>query len=206
VPLDEHRSASIHPGTRTSRIGDYDPRVPRHVAFLRAINIGGRRASREQLTTCLESLGFENVATFRASGNLIFDADRESEAALIARINDALTQSLGYEVRAFLRNAPQVREIAAMDPFPPKVVRASGGRLQVALLAKPPAKPVRNEVLSMATDADPLAVHGRELYWLPSGGTMQTDLNLRAIDNLVGENTRRTKSMIEEIAAKFLAH
>ena len=206
MPLDEHRSSSIHPGTRTSKIGDYDPRVPRHVAFLRAINIGGRRASREQLTGCLESLGFENVATFRASGNLIFDADRESEAALIARINDALTQSLGYEVRAFLRNAPQVRAIAAMDPFPPKVVRASGGRLQVALLAKPPAKPVRNEVLSMATDADPLAVHGRELYWLPSGGTMQTDLNLRAIDNLVGENTRRTKSMIEEIAAKFLAH
>jgi hypothetical protein len=34
---------------------------------------------------------------------------------------------------------------------------------------------------------------------------MQTDLNLRAIDKLLGENTRRTKSMIEEIAAKFLA-
>jgi len=178
--------------------------VSRHVAFLRAINIGGRRASREQLTTCLERLGFENVATFRASGNLIFDADRESETALIARINHDLTQSLGYEVRAFLRTAPHVRAIAALDPFPPKIVRASGGRLQVALLAKPPAKRVRDDVLSMATDADRLAIHGRELYWLPSGGQMQTDLNLGAIDNLIGENTRRTKSMIEEIAAKFL--
>ena len=34
---------------------------------------------------------------------------------------------------------------------------------------------------------------------------MQTDLNLRAIDNLVGENTRRTKNMLSEIAEKFLA-
>jgi uncharacterized protein (DUF1697 family) len=178
--------------------------VPRHVAFLRAINVGGRRASREQLTTCLESLGLENVTTFRASGNLIFDAPRESQAALTERVDQALTKSLGYEVRAFLRTAGDVRAIASHDPFPPKVVQASSGKLQVALLAKAPPKSARDEVLSMATDDDRLAIHGTELYWLPSGGQMQTDLNLRAIDNLLGENTRRTKSMIGEIAAKFL--
>jgi hypothetical protein len=83
-------------------------------------------------------------------------------------------------------------------------VDASGGKLQVALLRKQPPKAARNEVLSMATDEDRLAIHGTELYWLPSGGQMQTDLNLRAIDDLVGENTRRTKNMIGEIAAKFL--
>jgi uncharacterized protein (DUF1697 family) len=177
--------------------------VPRHVAFLRAINVGGRRASRDQLTACLQSLEFENVTTFRASGNLIFDAPRASESALTKRIDQALTESLGYTVRAFLRTAAEVRAIAALDPFPPKVVKASAGKLQVALLAKPPR--ARDEVLSMATDADKLAIHGRELYWLPSGGQMQTDLNLRALDRLVGENTRRTKGMIEEIAQKFLA-
>ena len=179
--------------------------MPRHVAFLRAINIGGRRASRDQLTSCLESLGFGNVATFRASGNLIFDADRESPTALTNRLNEALTRSLGYEVRGFLRTASQVRAIAAHDPFPPEITEAPAGRLQVALLQKPPPKRVREEVLAMATDADALAIHGRELYWQPSGGQMETDLNLRAIDSLIGDNTRRTKSMIEEIAAKFLA-
>jgi len=178
--------------------------VPRHVAFLRAINIGGRRASGQQLTSCLENLGFQNVAAFRASGNLIFDADRESPTALTKRIDRALTESLGYEVRGFLRTAAQVRSIAALDPFPPNVMQASAGKLQVALLAKPPSKRARDEVLAMATNADPLAIHGRELYWLPSGRTMETDLNLRAIDSLIGENTRRTKSMIQEIAAKFL--
>jgi uncharacterized protein (DUF1697 family) len=178
--------------------------VPRHVAFLRAINIGGRRASSEDLRSCLESLGFRDVATFRASGNLIFDADRESPSALTKRIDEALTRSLGYDVRAFLRSAVQVRSIASLDPFPPQVVEASGGRLQVAVLAKAPPEAVREQVLAMATDADRLAIHGRELYWLPSGRTMETDLNLRAIDSLIGENTRRTKSMIQEIAAKFL--
>jgi uncharacterized protein (DUF1697 family) len=178
--------------------------VPRQVAFLRAINVGGRRASRDQLIRCLENLGFENVATFRASGNLIFDADREAPSALTKRIDDALTQSLGYDVRGFLRTASQVQAIAAKEPFRPEITEAFAGKLQVALLQKPPTKRVREEVLAMATDEDLLAIHGRELYWQPSGGQMQTDLNLRAIDDLVGENTRRTKSMIEEIAAKFL--
>jgi uncharacterized protein (DUF1697 family) len=178
--------------------------VPRHAAFLRAINVGGRRASRDQLTGCLESLGFENVTTFRASGNLIFDAPRQSEAALTKRIDDALTESLGYDVRAFLRTAADAQAIAAHTPFPKRIVDASGGKLQVALLAKSPSKAARDEVLAMATDDDRLAVDGTELYWLPSGGQMQTDLNLRAIDTLVGENTRRTQSMIREIAEKFL--
>lgn len=178
--------------------------MPRYVAFLRAINIGGRRASSQQLTTCLESAGLENVSNFRASGNLIFDAPRESERTLTKRVDDALTNGLGFEVRTFLRNAAQVRAIAEFQPFPPAVLAKSQGKLQVALLAKPLPKRVRDEVHALATDADPLAISGRELYWLPSGPTMQTDLDLRLLDTLVGENTRRTKRMIEEIAAKFL--
>ena len=35
---------------------------------------------------------------------------------------------------------------------------------------------------------------------------MESELDLRAIDDLVGENTRRTKNMVSEIAQKFLAH
>jgi uncharacterized protein (DUF1697 family) len=179
--------------------------MPRLIAFLRAINVGGRRATREQLIACLDSLGFENVTTFRASGNLIFDAPRQPETALTKRIDDALTESLGYDVRAFLRTAADVHAIAAHTAFPKKIVDASGGKLQVALLRKRPPKAARDDVLSMATADDLLAIHGTELYWLPSGGQMQTELDLGAIDDLVGENTRRTKSMVGEIAQKFLA-
>jgi uncharacterized protein (DUF1697 family) len=190
--------------TAAPRGRDYDPRVPRYVAFLRAINIGGRRASSQQLAECLDSCGFTNVANFRASGNLIFDADRASPAALAKRVDEALTEGLGFEVRSFLRTASQVRAIAALEPFPAKVLAKSHGKLQVALLAKPPSKGKRDEILALATDADPLVISGSELYWLPTGPTMQTDLDLRLLDKLVGDNTRRTKNMISEIAAKFL--
>ena len=190
--------------TTVPRGREYDHAVPRHVAFLRAINVGGRRASSKQLTAALERGGYANVTAFRASGNLIFDADRESATTLAQRVDEALTKDLGFEVRSFLRSAAQVRAIAAFEPFAPNVLAKSHGKLQVALLAKPLPRRTRHEVLALATDADPLAISGRELYWLPSGPTMQTDLDLRLLDTMVGENTRRTKSMIQEIAAKFL--
>src|SRR4051812_1410269 len=102
--------------------------MPRYVAFLRAINVGGRRASSQQLAACLDGSGFENVANFRASGNLIFDAQRASEAAITKRVDAALTEGLGFEVRSFLRTAAQVRAIATHQPFPPKALAKSQGK------------------------------------------------------------------------------
>ena len=47
--------------------------MSRYVAFLRGVNLGSRRRVKgEDLRLCFEGLGFEDVATFRTSGNVIF--------------------------------------------------------------------------------------------------------------------------------------
>ena len=45
----------------------------RAVALLRAVNVGGRTASKAQLTAALEGAGLTGVSTFLASGNVLFD-------------------------------------------------------------------------------------------------------------------------------------
>ena len=57
-------------------------------------------------------------------------------------------------------------------------------------------------MLALASDEDLLAIEGRELYWLPSGGLLESDLDLKAIEKLLGADTRRTMGTIEQIAAK----
>ena len=178
------------------------PAMSRYVAFLRGINVGGHRVSSADLRSHLGELGFRDVITFRASGNVVFTAAGASEEELTGRIEKALAKSLGYEVPVFLRSVAEVRAIAGHEPFPAALVRASGGKLQVSLLpAKPPAG-ARKKVLGMATDEDRLAIRGRELYWLPSGGMLESALDLKAIESLIGPSTRRTKNMLEQIAAK----
>ena len=176
----------------------------RYVAFLRGMNLGGRRIKNDELRRCFEKLGFGDVATFRASGNVIFGAEDGEPEEIVARIESGLGKSLGYEVPTFLRGDVELRAIAAHDPFEAQLVEASAGKLQVSLLLKEPVAKARREVLAMSTDQDRLAIEGRELYWLPSGGTIDSELDLKTIGSALGLATMRTKGTIEQIAAKHV--
>jgi uncharacterized protein (DUF1697 family) len=175
----------------------------RYAAFLRGINVSNRRASKTDLIACMEDLGFEDPAVFRASGNLVFEADGGGAKKVAAKLEKGLRKSLGFEVPVFLRSASQVKAIAAHEPFAAKQVKASKGKLQVALLAGKPSAAAKKKTLALATDKDLLAIRGSELYWLPSGGTQKSGLGMKGIDDAIGPTTMRTTGTIEQIAAKY---
>ncbi len=176
-----------------------------YVAFLRGMNLGGRRIKNTELQAEFEALGFAGVACFRASGNVVFTAGRGSESKLTAQIESGLGEALGYEVPVFLRSAAELSALAAHEPFDAAAVEAAKGKLQVALLPSKPAAKARKVVLAEASDEDCLAIEGRELYWLPSGGISDSDLNLKAIETAVGPWTMRTMGTVEQIVAKYFA-
>jgi uncharacterized protein (DUF1697 family) len=168
------------------------------------MNLGGRRIKNEELRRHFEEMGLEDVATFRASGNVIFSAPgRGAEGKLAERVEGELGQRLGYDVPVFLRSIEEVAAIAAQRPFDPARVEKSKGKLQVSLLKKKPSAAAKQKAIALASDEDLLAIEGRELYWLPSGGLLESDLDLRAIEALLGTDTRRTMGTIEQIASKY---
>jgi uncharacterized protein (DUF1697 family) len=174
----------------------------RYAAFLRGVNVGkNHRVSSAELKEHFEAVGVEEVATFRTSGNVVFEAPRD----MAAQIEERLESSLGYEVRVFLRTAKELAAIAAETPFPAKAVEAAKGKLQVSMLDSKPAAAVRKQVLALATDQDRLAFGKLELYWLPSGGTLESELDRKRIDELLGPSTMRTKGTVDALAAKFFA-
>ena len=180
--------------------------MPKHAAFLRGINLGrNRRISGAELRSEFEALGFQGVATFRTSGNVVFEAGQESAVALTDRIETRLEESLGYEVAIFLRTASQIRRIAGHEPFAPALVDASKGKLQVMLLSSKPATRPRKQVLAWGTEQDRLAFGDRELYWLPSGGTRDSAVDVKAVERVLGPVTVRTMGTIEQLAAKYFA-
>jgi uncharacterized protein (DUF1697 family) len=179
--------------------------MTRHVAFLRGMNVGGHRIANAELCAAFGEIGIPDAATFRASGNVIFDDDGDRDE-IASRIEQGLERILGYAVPVFLRDAAETRAIAAHEPFTADRVAASKGKLQVVLLVSEPSAATGAEVLAHATDKDGLALAGRELYWLPSGGTLDSELDLKTIAELLGGlTTMRTKGTIDLIAAKHLA-
>ena len=172
--------------------------MPRYAAFLRGINVGGTRISKDDLCAPFTALGFEDVTTFRASGNVIFEAPRAAATTLAKKIERALASELGFtKATTFIRSAAEMRALAADDPFP----REPDQKLHVLFcLKKPPAK-----VLELATDADQLKVGKKELYWAPEGRMVDSELDLKAVEKLIGPNTMRTKGTVDQITARWFA-
>ena len=178
--------------------------MAQYAAFLRGVNLGPhRRVSSADLKRAFAGMGFEDVGTFRASGNVVFDGASGPANKLKARVEEGLLEAIGFEIIVFLRSADEVRAIAEHKPFDRTLVTKSKGKLQVLVLPKKPAAKASREVLSLATNDDQLAFGERELYWLPSGGTLESTLDRARIEKLVGPTTARTKGTMEELAAKF---
>jgi uncharacterized protein (DUF1697 family) len=172
--------------------------VPRYAAFLRGINVGGTRISKDDLCAPFTALGFGEVTTFRASGNVIFEAPREPATVLAKKVEKALADDLGFtKATTFIRTEAEMQALAADDPFP----REPDQKLHVVfVLKKPPAK-----VLQLATGKDQLAIGKKELYWAPEGRMTDSELDLKAVEKLIGPNTMRTKGTIDQIAARWFS-
>lgn len=173
-----------------------------YAAFLRGMNVGGHRLTNVELCAHFTAMGFAEVASFRASGNVVFAGKNQPDDMVAARIERGLEEALGYAVPTFIRAAGEVREIAAQEPFERERVEASTGKLQVALLGRRPSAADRKAVLALESEEDRLAFGERELYWLPSGGMSDSEFDLKEIERRLGAMTVRTKGTVEQIASK----
>lgn len=81
--------------------------MTRYFCFLRAINVGGHTVTMQKLKQLFESMGFANVETFIASGNVIFES-KLSPGAAEKLIFSSLNKALGYDVHAFLRSREEL--------------------------------------------------------------------------------------------------
>ena len=174
----------------------------RYAAFLRGMNLGRRRIKNPELCAAFEDIGFINVSAFLASGNVTFDAEETDPEAVAASIETGLKTNLGYEVPTFLRTADEVKQIAAHVPFTSDASERTG-KLQVALIGQDVDRPQRDSVLELSNDADLLELTDQELYWWPKGNFLDSELDLNALEAILGPLTIRTKNTIDRLAAKL---
>lgn len=171
--------------------------MARYVAFLRAINLPGRNVKMDAIRAAMAPLGFDNVETFIASGNVIFDAE---EGDHTERIEAALEAAAGFPIPVYLRSAEEV--IAVADRFP---FSENDGDFEVSFLPAVPDPETAEELIATATSSDRLAVVGREVYWLHEGLTSESDHSEDTVMRILGmPTTRRSIRTVRRIADKYL--
>lgn len=169
-----------------------------YVAFLRGMNLGGRRISNPELCAAFEHIGFTAVQAFLASGNVIFEA-QDGPDAVRARLEAGLLDQLGYAVPSVIRTAAEVNAIAAHAPFAADA-DAKRGKPQVIFIQDTPAP----KVMALHTDADWLEIGAGVIYWWPIAGLNETRFDIKGLERITGTTTVRTKNMVDRLARKFL--
>lgn len=174
--------------------------MPRYAAFLRAINVGGRQASKDVLRAACERAGGARVETLLASGNLLFDARGGDERALAAKLEKALAAELGFEVVAFLRSAEEMSTIAARST----ALADDEATLFVAFLAAPPAVAAWRRLREAATADDRFDLAGRQVYWLRRGSSADSPFSGPLLEKLLAAPaTVRKSTTVLKMASKL---
>jgi uncharacterized protein (DUF1697 family) len=178
--------------------------MPKYFAFLRAINVGGHTVKMDYLRSLFAGLGFSNVETFIASGNVIFDSSSKSSSSLEKKIETTLEKALGYEVLTFVRSVKELAEIAAYQPFALADMNAAGHTVYVGFMADSPSETSKQKLLSLATEVDEFHLNGCEVYWLCRTKFSETTISGAVLEKtLVLPATLRNSNTIRRLAAKY---
>ena len=173
--------------------------MARHIAFLRAINVGGHIVKMDALRGHCEACGLTNVETFIASGNVIFDS-RASAAALEAKIEKQLQAQLGYEVATFVRSVPELQ--AVVKAVASK--RAGAANAYVGFLKTVPTGDTRKKVLALAAPGERFAFAGREIYWFTDAGVSDSKFTYAAFERMAkSPATFRNITTVTKLAGKY---
>ena len=134
------------------------------IALLRAVNVGGTgKLPMAELKAMAEGLGFENVRTYIASGNLLFGTSMD-EAAVKSKLEDGLEQYAGKSVGVLVRSAAEMARVAADNPF----ASEPGNRVVAIFLDEAPPKSALTDHKGLADER--IALGRREIYvHYPSG-------------------------------------
>jgi uncharacterized protein (DUF1697 family) len=106
-------SGEAHPRPSREREG----RVPRYVALLGSINVGGNRLKMAELRDALEREDFEEVETVVASGNVLFSHDERPSEGLAEKMAYIVRDRFGIDTFAAVRSRDELAAAIADNPF-----------------------------------------------------------------------------------------
>jgi uncharacterized protein (DUF1697 family) len=143
--------------------------MTRYVALLRGVNVGGVNMKMADLAEVVRGLGYDDVKTVLASGNVLFTTT-DAAATAKERLEAALRERFGYEAWVHVLTVDQVRKIVDAYPFE----RSAEKHAYVVFLLKP-------ELVDqlLAVELDPTVEEAARgdgvIYWTtPKGSTLDS--------------------------------
>ncbi|MBM3739262.1 MAG: DUF1697 domain-containing protein [Acidobacteria bacterium] len=170
------------------------------VCLLRAVNLGGRNMIRmEALRELCTGLGFQGVATFIQSGNVVFQTKPRDLVKAASRIEDEIEFRFGFRTDAMVRTADELQSAVEANPFEPGL---DPRKLLVFFLKSAPGARAIEELLAVDSGEDRVHVRGREMHVYFPGGLARPQFSLARAERILGTTgTGRNWSSVNRLLA-----
>jgi uncharacterized protein (DUF1697 family) len=175
--------------------------MARYIAFLRGINLGGkRRVPMAELRAVLADAGYEDVLTHLQSGNVVLTSDakpRQLERALSGQ----LERAFGFRIGVVVRTRDELADVIAHDPFGAEA--DDPGRYQVSFLSGEPEPGGVKELEGAQAPPERVDARGREVYGWHPGGVGRSELAKQitaerlGVDEVTARNWRTITKLLE---------
>lgn len=176
--------------------------MPKSICLLRAVNVGGRKVVMSELKAMAGAMGFRDVQTLLASGNLVLDAGGMASDALEAALETAFQKRFGFHAEFICRTAAEWRALMDGCPFPEDAA-ARGSRLLCLISQGAPAADVAAVLQGMAAHGERIARHGDDVWiaFTDDGMARSKLATAKAMKAFGVPTTGRNWNTIEKLAA-----
>ena len=157
-----------------------------YISLLRGINVGPhKRMKMEKLRASCESLGFDQIATYIQSGNLVFKAPKQAPEAVSRKIETQIEADFGFSVEVMTRTADDLKMIVRGNPLL-KECRGEESKLHVVFLSAAPKRDSIAKLETLILAPDLVRASGREIYFYFPNGVSGSSLWKHNLDRVMG--------------------
>jgi len=170
-------------------------------AMLRGINLGKRQLKSAELKAVVEGMGFTEVKTILASGNVVFEAGDAEPEALERDLHAALEKGAGLKSEVFVRNREELAKLIDANPFAEEA-RERPSFLVVSFHRDPVDKAAIDRLAASYDGPERMVVVGRELFTdFPDGQGRSNLIPAMAKAKLSQANTGRNWNTVQKLFA-----
>jgi uncharacterized protein (DUF1697 family) len=175
----------------------------RYAAFMRGLNLGKRTVKMEELKKLFVKIGFAEVESFIASGNIVFETASKDRTAMERKIEAAIEKKYGWVSETFVRDFGELARVGKAMPFQGVV---DAPTYLVGFLKGPIDADAKKKFLTLASPQDKFAVTGAEIWWYSDISQAESKFNANMFDKALGvrstwRNLRTIRRMVERWSA-----
>jgi uncharacterized protein (DUF1697 family) len=151
--------------------------MQKYISILRGINVGGnRKVLMADLKAIYEALGFTDIVTYIQSGNVVFNAPKQSTETITENIKNAILDKTGFEVPVIIRTAEEFQQIVTTNPFLEKAGEDLS-KLHVTFLGSIPEPELVKQLEELKFDQDEFKILGDKVFIFCVTGYGKTKIN-----------------------------